>query len=1235
VFFAGEQIRAEMSATDRSGLLNGGLARVQMVLINPNTLEERLLVDEQPALSGRPARGPEAVNVSTCTLALNDPACGDDGQIDVSGLGSGNHIIEVRARDTAGNLATERWYVRVQNYGEALSDLRALTLALQSRSPLAARAPLGEAAMLFESSARLFNTAPGYAFLLSRRAWQRLDDARTRGANTERLKALVPRAINSEVRRIVNVTASRDFMDWTPLDDPAQPFDFYRSRPLLTGRVNGFTVEVENVLLLAGRYNDESTQNYRQGRYLDAVTSAIRAYDTLAILYDDSIYAEIFRREPLLNEDGQVSRLFRGSPVDNFGLSIARSLLVQIDRVVQEPGVPAEAVNTLRRVQTLMQQFAIGVDGVGEFTVSNEDLVRNIYLPAIEALEEMSSLQESSIYTYYWQAQMVYVLGFVVNHSLYLGDTAVLPTFSNMADNDPKVQVAECRFDRAMQAMVDGRLERGVVTARAQYLDSKCLILDIYNRYYGLNPVFQNSNYINPADFGCNDPVVVDPAVECPCRPGQNGTGNDDDCDGLDQDCDGDPDNNFQGQTCGFGDCERVSQCFNGQVLPCIPAEPIALVDRTCDNVDDDCDGTTDDDWAAATCGQFGCRSMSTCANGVQGPCVPRVSEDESCNGQDDNCNGQIDEGLDQDQDGYGPTGAESCRNAGADCDDQNPLINPGAPEICDEQDNNCNGQIDEGVTNSCGDCDPRCRVAGFGIGNGRVPFSPDGNNASNVDLDPQGRAQLSTSEIDSRFAWYVSSSGSTANQIFKVDTGSGDQVGRYVVGSNPSRTALDSQGNVYVANRSSGNTTKLGNYTAICANPGPNGVNLRYCECVDRNNNNQIDTALDSNGNGRVENGELVSNDECVLWTTGNGTQGYYPRALAIDQDGNPWVGNWGSPPYFYKLRASDGATLQSVAMHTQSYGAVIDSNGILWAVNRNTDLQSIDTRTGVRGSVLRSHPTNYESYGMGLDPRGRVWIGSIWGDRFVHRYDPGSNPNYNNINTSSWYSPFISGRRDSRGVTAHGDGTMWVTHWTSPERLVTGFDMNMDQFGNPADAVTKSVYMTAGPGGDCNGVLGIGVGSNDNLWVACYYSANAAVFAKNPANTSVNYHPIGSDPYTYSDFTGNLRAQFTAPVGYYAQIFEACPNSTLADWDKIRWNANIPANTSVSVDVYLGDTFADIRTAIMSNAPPVLSSASTTIDIQSLPKRPFVGVVARLNSEENGQNPSVNYIDVTRYCE
>ncbi len=62
----------------------------------------------------------------------------------------------------------------------------------------------------------------------------------------------------------------------------------------------------------------------------------------------------------------------------------------------------------------------------------------------------------------------------------------------------------------------------------------------------------------------------------------------------------------------------------------------------------------------------------------------------ELCNGIDDNCDGIIpaDE-QDNDGDGY--------RVCDGDCDDSDPAVNPGAAEVCNGIDDNCDGQIDEG----------------------------------------------------------------------------------------------------------------------------------------------------------------------------------------------------------------------------------------------------------------------------------------------------------------------------------------------------------------------------------------------------------------------------------------------------------------------------------------------------------------------------------------------------------
>jgi len=86
----------------------------------------------------------------------------------------------------------------------------------------------------------------------------------------------------------------------------------------------------------------------------------------------------------------------------------------------------------------------------------------------------------------------------------------------------------------------------------------------------------------------------------------------------------------------------------------------------------------------------------------------------ELCDYIDNNCNGQVDDNVvdidyyaDADGDGAGDANdiQTTCDGppAGyvsndADCDDTDAATYPGAPEICDQLDNNCNGNVDEGL---------------------------------------------------------------------------------------------------------------------------------------------------------------------------------------------------------------------------------------------------------------------------------------------------------------------------------------------------------------------------------------------------------------------------------------------------------------------------------------------------------------------------------------------------------
>ncbi len=210
----------------------------------------------------------------------------------------------------------------------------------------------------------------------------------------------------------------------------------------------------------------------------------------------------------------------------------------------------------------------------------------------------------------------------------------------------------------------------------------------------------------------------------------------------------------FKGDACIIGECtDAVMACApGGEDLRCegvgeLPAE-------TCDNADNDCDGAIDEDFDRQSslpvedlvlyddpqtrdvtealalreaCGLGACAS----AGGVvecnrdaeegdaQLRCSARPSEDLCGDQVDNDCDGQVDETFDRDVDGFQecqrcnplrvdpesgmpiPPAEDCAEGLRVDCLDANSdegrATNPDAIEVCDQNDNDCDGTVDEG----------------------------------------------------------------------------------------------------------------------------------------------------------------------------------------------------------------------------------------------------------------------------------------------------------------------------------------------------------------------------------------------------------------------------------------------------------------------------------------------------------------------------------------------------------
>ena len=169
-------------------------------------------------------------------------------------------------------------------------------------------------------------------------------------------------------------------------------------------------------------------------------------------------------------------------------------------------------------------------------------------------------------------------------------------------------------------------------------------------------------------------------------------------CNFSDDDCDGEIDESSSPITCGEGICEvTVSGCVGGANKLCTPLD--LQKPDVCNGLDDDCDGETDENQGTLTCGKGACtRETSLCVLGVLQACDADTGQaPELCNNVDGDCDSETDEDL-----GTVDCGQGQCKRPIAACANGAPSICDAflglKPEICDAFDNDCDGTTDDGL---------------------------------------------------------------------------------------------------------------------------------------------------------------------------------------------------------------------------------------------------------------------------------------------------------------------------------------------------------------------------------------------------------------------------------------------------------------------------------------------------------------------------------------------------------
>ena len=347
-----------------------------------------------------------------------------------------------------------------------------------------------------------------------------------------------------------------------------------------------------------------------------------------------------------------------------------------------------------------------------------------------------------------------------------------VPSASDCDDSNPDIYVGNNELCDGLDNNCDGEIDEGI--GSTYYLDADGDGFGDVNET--LETCDEPEGYVlDSSDCNDSDAAVYPNAPEL--------------CDGIDNNCDQSTDEEnlitlyLDADEDGFGTDESVIEFCNvvegysDQGGDCDDSNPEIHpnADEICDEVDNNCDGITNDDaidlstWyldsdsdsygdlsqPIQACDQpAGYVTDATDCNDLEAAVYPNAPE--ICDGFDNNCDSLSDDSdpnvqnqptwyLDADFDTYGNDSITvvSCSappayiSVGGDCNDLDAQISPDATEVCDTVDNDCNGQTDEGVeltfyldTDSDGYGDPANSILGCTPPTSYVDNSDDCNDS-------------------------------------------------------------------------------------------------------------------------------------------------------------------------------------------------------------------------------------------------------------------------------------------------------------------------------------------------------------------------------------------------------------------------------------------------------------------------------------------------------------------------